>query len=230
MAVQDHDTALDQLQFRRHNLVERTTAEAAGRDLASVEGEIAGITRELDELRVRQGELEREIDAASERIRTIEKRMYGGEITASRDLEAMAHEVDSLAKRRAGLEDDELEVMEELDPLERSLAALAERKAEVAALVERARSELASAEAVVDAEIARETDVRAGFAASLPAELVGTYERLRARLGGVGAARLVNGSCSGCHLGLSSVELDHIRRAPADAVITCEQCGRILLR
>ena len=45
-----------------------------------------------------------------------------------------------------------------------------------------------------------------------------------------GAARLVGGSCSGCHLVLPSMEVDRIRKAPPDAVITCDQCGRILVR
>jgi len=31
-------------------------------------------------------------------------------------------------------------------------------------------------------------------------------------------------------IALPAVELDHIRRAPPEAIITCEQCGRILVR
>ena len=60
-------------------------------------------------------------------------------------------------------------------------------------------------------------------------DLLARYEQLRSKLGGTGAARLVGGSCSGCHLTLSSMELDRVRKAPPDAVITCEQCGRILV-
>jgi hypothetical protein len=40
----------------------------------------------------------------------------------------------------------------------------------------------------------------------------------------------VAGSCSGCHLTLPAMEVDRIRKAPADEVITCDQCGRILVR
>ncbi len=60
-------------------------------------------------------------------------------------------------------------------------------------------------------------------------DLLARYEQLRSKLGGTGAARLVGGSCSGCHLTLSSMELDRVRKASPDAVITCEQCGRILV-
>ena len=59
---------------------------------------------------------------------------------------------------------------------------------------------------------------------------VGRIRLLRAKLGGVGAARLVNGRCTGCHLTLPATELDRIRREPPDALIRCDQCGRVLVR
>ena len=65
--------------------------------------------------------------------------------------------------------------------------------------------------------------------ASRPAVL-SSYERLRTRLDGVGAARLVNGRCDGCHLSLSRTELAVAPREPPDALLHCEQCGRILVR
>ena len=46
----------------------------------------------------------------------------------------------------------------------------------------------------------------------------------------VGAARLEDGRCNGCHLELSPRDLDDLRRLPDDAVATCEACGRILVR
>ena len=51
-------------------------------------------------------------------------------------------------------------------------------------------------------------------AATVPADLLARYERLRTTLAGTGAARLVGGSCSGCHLTLPAMEVDRIRKAP----------------
>jgi predicted nucleic acid-binding Zn-ribbon protein len=64
----------------------------------------------------------------------------------------------------------------------------------------------------------------------VPADLTRLYDDLRRKLGGVGAARLVNGRCSGCHLTLPATELDRIRREPPEALIRCDQCGRVLVR
>jgi uncharacterized protein len=52
---------------------------------------------------------------------------------------------------------------------------------------------------------------------------------LRHDLGGIAVARLVGTNCGGCHLTLSAVELDRIRHEPGDAVVICEECGRLLV-
>jgi predicted nucleic acid-binding Zn-ribbon protein len=81
----------------------------------------------------------------------------------------------------------------------------------------------------IDAAIASATGTRAAEAAQLPAALSDRYEKLRARLKGTGAARLIKSHCDGCHLELSSVEVERIRALPPGEVATCEQCGRILV-
>ena len=70
---------------------------------------------------------------------------------------------------------------------------------------------------------------RATEAALLPSALADRYEILRAHLNGTGAARLVGSHCDGCHLELSSAEVEKIRALPPGNVATCEQCGRILV-
>jgi len=62
------------------------------------------------------------------------------------------------------------------------------------------------------------------------ADLLSLYERVRAASGGVGAARLYQRRCEGCRLELNATERGRIRAAPDDAVIRCEECGRILVR
>ena len=64
----------------------------------------------------------------------------------------------------------------------------------------------------------------------MPEDLWPEYDRLRAALGGVAVARLVNGTCQGCHLRLSAVEVDRIRKLSPDEPVHCEECGRLLVR
>jgi predicted nucleic acid-binding Zn-ribbon protein len=53
---------------------------------------------------------------------------------------------------------------------------------------------------------------------------------LRESKGGVGAALLQHRRCGGCQLGIDAAELATIKAAPADEVVRCEECSRILVR
>ena len=230
LELQAHDTAIDQIRHRRQHHPLRD-------ELASVESETASLTARrqdaggrLGEVARRQSELEAEVDATARRLAEVDRRMYSGEISASRDLEAMSEQAASLKRRQSNLEDQVLEQMEAREPLDAEvgeldseLARLEARRAEVTGALAEADAELASAERA-------ELGTREEVAARVPAELMERYERLRSRLGGVAVARLDGARCGGCHLTLPATELDRIRHAAPDAVATCEQCGRILVR
>jgi predicted nucleic acid-binding Zn-ribbon protein len=227
--VQDHDTALDQLRHRRAHLPERLALADIESRLAGLDVALLDARTRLDEVVGRQSALEADIAGAEARIGEIEKRLYGGTVSASRDLTAMSEEVDHLKKRRSSIEDSVLEVMEEREPIDAEVDRLVAERAQLEGDAAVGRDALAVAEAAVDAEIEAAVAERAAAAQALSPELVKTYEALRARLGGVGAARLAGSSCSGCHLTLPATELDRIKRASPDALVFCEQCGRILV-
>jgi predicted nucleic acid-binding Zn-ribbon protein len=230
LVVQDHDTAVDQLRHRQATLPERAQLEAVGERLAALEATVAGVGVRRDEIARRQQKLEDELASLEEKLVMLEKRMYSGTVTAPRELQAMQADAESLKRRQSALEDQVLESMGEREPLEEELDGLnGDRQAldeEAGAL----RVAIAEAEAGIAEELASEEAARVRAATSIPPDLLALYESLRARLGGIGAARLVRGSCTGCHLALPATEVDRIKREPPDAVIRCDQCGRILVR
>jgi len=230
LAVQELDTQGDQLRHRRSHLPERARLDAVTTELAAVEAGGAAATAERDDLVRRQAEFEAELADNERRMTELDRRMRSGLVSAPRDLQAMAAQIDSMKRRRSDLEDAELEIMEALDPLEAQVSALQDRWAVLDDEAAGLRAEVGQAESVIDRELAGVLDARLAAAAPLPPTLMATYERLRQRLGGVGAAPLVGSSCGGCHLAIPAGELDRIRRLPPDAVATCEQCGRILVR
>ena len=64
----------------------------------------------------------------------------------------------------------------------------------------------------------------------VPAGLLATYDSMRPKLGGMAVAQLEHGHCTGCRLQLPASEIDRIKHQAADEIVTCEQCGRILVR
>ena len=229
LAVQDLDTQGDQLRHRRAHLPERARLDEVVTELAVVEAAGASTTAERDDLARRQADLEAELAEIERRMGDLDRRMRSGTITAPRDLQAMAAQIDAMKRRRSDLEDAELEIMEAIDPLEATVAELQDRWAGLDHEAAELRVTVADAERAIDAELAGVLEARRAGAEAVPTALLATYERLRQRLGGVGAAPLVGASCGGCHLTLSAGALDRIRRLPPDEVATCEQCGRILV-
>lgn len=229
LTLQDADLAFDRLthQIEHHPIAAKLRDLEARRSLLAKQA--AEIERVASGARERQRHLEEEIGASDARVQTIEARLRSAASGSFRDQGAMAGEIDSLRHRKVELEDEELVVMEELEPLDNDLGRIA---TEEAALLSD-RSELGAELLVATGELERDRDVlaaaRAARAADVAPELLAEYERLRVRLGGIGAARVVRGACSGCNLALSATELDHLRHAPEGTISHCEQCGRILV-
>jgi predicted nucleic acid-binding Zn-ribbon protein len=230
LAVQEHDTAVDQLRHRRATLPERAELAHVEDELAALERTAAALTVQRDDVARRQKRSEDELAGIEAKIAETRARLYSGAVTIPRELQAMQAEVDSMRRRASALEDEVLEAMTEREPLDEELRVLAEARARLDADGSRLRALIAEAEIAIDADLASELEARGKAAAHVPDDLAKLYEQLRSKLGGVGAARLVSGRCSGCHLALPATEIDRIRREPPDALIRCDQCGRILVR
>ena len=228
--VQEHDTTVDQLVHRKASLPERAELADVERRTAALHEERAGIATPLEEIAARETKAEDDIAAAEKRMAEIDTRMTSGAVTASRDLQAMSEEITHLRERISTLEDAGIEALTEREPLDAELARIDAALAELAASAQRLRGAIAEAEVAVDAELERTRSEREVLAAGLPADLAATYEHLRARLGGIGAARLEGPRCTGCHLTLPATEVDRLKREPLDALVFCDQCGRILVR
>lgn len=230
LLVQADDTAADQLRHRRSHLPERAAVAAAEAEAVAAKREHDGLAARVADLAARQFKLEAELSSTEARAGAVEARLRSGESTAARDIVRWGEEVEHLRERASAIEDQAFEVLVEREAAEAELTVVSARLAAAVGAVRRHRGGLAAAEEAVDTELAALEAARAAHAAAVPDELLRRYDRIRAHLGGIGAARLEDGRCTGCHLALSPRDLDDARRAPPGAVLACEACGRILVR
>jgi uncharacterized protein len=230
LSIQEHDTALDQLRQRRASLPQRAALADLLAQFRALDARATELGAEHTGLEERRSVLESEVASLDQRLKDLDRRLRSGEVTATRELTAMVDQSDSLKRRRTGLEDEELELMVAVEPVEAELVDVVARRTELTSQIDAVQAELVQAESGIDRELEGVGLARTTAAGTVPGDLLAAYERLRGRLGGTGAARLVGSSCGGCHLTLSATELDHIRRQPPDVLITCDQCGRILVR
>jgi predicted nucleic acid-binding Zn-ribbon protein len=173
--------------------------------------------------------LESEVDTVRQREDRDRGLLNSGAVGDPKQLEELQHELGTLERRQANLEDTLLEVMERreqlageqageqaaLDVVQADLAVAGQQRDAVLAEVERNRTDTAAR--------------RAEVAAGLDGELLKIYERQRAA-SGIGAGRLQGGRCGACRIELDRGELARISAAPDDDVLRCGECGAILLR
>lgn len=229
LVVQQLDTTLDQLRHRLATLPEHTARDAAHLRVERASAAVDEVAERLRGIRTVQKEAEDHAALLQDKASAATASLYDGSVTAHKELESVQEEIASLTARQAVHEDEALEQMELAEPVEAELAAARAELEEAVGAAEVADATLAEAIAVVEAEIAVVEGDRSGAVDAVPAELLVTYDSLRAGLG-VAVARLVGARCEGCHLEIPSAQLELVRRAPADDVVTCPECARILVR
>jgi predicted nucleic acid-binding Zn-ribbon protein len=227
LVLQQRDTAVDQLRHRRATLPERTLVTGLQEELARLRAELAVATGERDALAARQERLEADVAAGEAKRRTLEGRLASTSVP--REAQAMSDEIDGIKARQLVLEDEELEIMEALEPIETTVAAGRAHEAVLEQRLSQGRDALASAETAIDGEIAQALVARADAVQPIPSALLDRYERLRTKLGGVAVATLDGARCTGCNLTLPTLELERLRGAASDTIVECDQCGRILV-
>jgi predicted nucleic acid-binding Zn-ribbon protein len=229
LEVQKHDTHADQIRHRRANLPERAALDEREAERAKAEREHRATSDRRAELLAEQDRLEGEIAKAKERIAAVDGKLYGGATSNPRELQALQDEVASLGRRVTLLEDSEIEVMEQLEPVDKANESQEAALDELAAAIDRLGVELTAAQAELDVDLEAVEKERAQAAEAVPANLLEEYERIRSRSGGIGVAPLIGGQCGGCHLKLPAMELDRIKKLPPDGIVHCDECGRLLV-
>ena len=229
LALADEDVALTQLAHRRRTLPEAAAVDAA---LEAERALAAALVRAETEARDLEREVKRmegDVDVVRQRATRDQQRLEAGGLPA-REVTALQHELDSLARRQGDLEDQELELMERQEAADSALRSAQEGLQNAEA--DRARAEQLRDNALADLAdaTARHEQARNDAAAGIPAPLLSLYDRIRQQTGTTGAALLQARQCQGCRIELFGKELAAVRAADPNEVVRCENCGRILVR
>ena len=229
LALQALDSSLIQLDHKARNLPvakildEKTIAHATARDLCvAAETEKSDIKHELSKSEI-------DVEQVVSRIERDEKRLASGHGTP-KELEQLQHELGSLAKRRAELEEIELEVMVRIEALDQRISSLSKERDALHEEVIKFSKEKDTAIEEINRAKNSTVNERVALAAEIEPELLAVYEKIRASADGIGAARLHAGQCQGCHLTINAADLSRISSLPDDDVVRCEECRRILVR
>ena len=229
LELQGIDIEIARLDYKAKTLpvLEKLEQAERGRDAHRDLAIAGGAERSDVEAELRRAESD--VEQVVGRIEKDQKLIDSGTVSA-KDLENLLGELKSLGRRKEELEEVELEVMVRLEEIN---ARITEHGSERDRFESEANAHVAERDkALAEIDSARTSLLadRQEIESGISKELIELYLKVRELNGGVGAAKLENGQCLGCHLQINAVEVTRIKALPDDEVVRCDECRRILVR
>ncbi len=222
------DTELARLAHRARNLAEQQECERIQVDRTAAGDRCAALDIAVTDLDTQAQRFESEIDAVRQREDRDRALIGSGDVTA-KQVGELQHELETLQRRQASLEDSLLELLTQREQLQTQRAA-------EAAVADALQADLTAAQAARDSALAEIENTRGqratqreAVASGIAADLLALYERQRAA-GGIGAGPLRGRQCGACRIEIDRGELARISAVPADEVPRCPECSAILVR
>ena len=186
---------------------------------------IREIQGKRDDLNAKRMDLEKQIAENKVYLERADRNLKHAQ--NQKEYETAMRETDALQKAISGFETQIVEIMEEVEGVEKELE---ERSEEITTL----DGKRAAALTEFDTALARdkkkfdsETKHRQTAFATLPARLALVYDRLAQRSrDGIAVAEVVGGACSACYIHLRPQVQLNVKKG--DEIITCESCTRIM--
>lgn len=228
LELSELDAELARIAHRAGHLPEQQDLERIQADHTAASDRLAALELALQDLDAQAARFESEIDAVRQREDRDRTLLDSGQTNAKQVVD-LQHELETLQRRQASLEDSLLELLEQREQLQTQATAESAVIDGLAADLARVQQSLDTTSAEIETTRAQRAASRAELAAAIDGELLALYERQRASAG-VGAGPLRGGQCGACRIEIDRGELARISAAPPEEVLRCPECSAILLR
>jgi len=178
----------------------------------------------LEELRRKQRSAEWEIEDIVTKLTAAEETLFSGRIKNPKELTNLQHEVDALKARRDQLEDKALEIMDQVERSETSVARITNQLETLEAEWHRQQQQLSDELERLKAILSDLGHKRQLLSDEIDPQAIEFYQELRKEKG-TAVARVEQGICRGCRISLPTTELQQAR---SGNLVQCSSCGRIL--
>lgn len=226
LELQALDTEIAQLEHKVTHLPEAAAFAEAKRvtanlraDLERIEAEHRGLDVVIESNEAAVTDMRKQLDRLNAQMKTV---------IAPREAEALQHEMVNFGEKISLVEDESLAALERSEELDSTLANLGSEIVAAGSNLDEAGRTLQAALAAVQDALKGVAERRSATAATVDAQWLAQYEKRRTAHGGVAVARLVRATCGGCHIDLSTSEVEAVRReAPTQR--ECPNCARWLV-
>ena len=176
--------------------------------------------------RVALQEFELEGQTLTEKIREVEQRLYGGAVRNPKELRDLQAETESLKRRLASAEEQQLNALIDSETAEAQAAGTEAELRQAEDIAARTQSTLVTERASLEARQRKLEAEREAARAPVPEADRQTYDRLRQTRHGRAITRLDDGACGACGIAPSALIRQEARRGTD--LVRCPGCDRIL--
>lgn len=199
---------------------------AIQQQIKALEAEYEEKGGEAKRLSSEQTDLELKQKGIDEKLKKIDKELYGGKVVSPREVEAFEKEIAMLKRQRAEMDGRVLELWDLVPPATKTADALKkqieEKKAELAEYQKRVVKE----QERLKAEFARLNAARPEATKNIEPGLLARYDAIRKKQGGIGMSKITRqGTCEMCGMKLPVKSIELVKEG---RLVTCEACHRIL--
>ena len=222
LILQDRAQKIHQVEAELRNLpLERKSLEAQA---AAASASLEAIKDRARHLEMEKKRLELDVGTRNESIARLRTQQY--ETRKNDEFSAMGREIERYQKEISGLEDQELELMEQADVLKAQIATGEKQTAAAHDSIAKQISDLESKGATLGTRLAELKQEREGLAAKVDEDLLDLFSRLFVSKGDAAVVALEHDVCTGCHMKVTTAT--SVRVKGGREIVSCEQCGRIL--
>lgn len=222
LTLQERDQRIRAFQLELHAIPgERAIKE---KQIADSAARLEAAKTRMKEIEVERKTLEVEAQAKRDAIARYKGQQF--QTRKNEEFAALGHEISAAEKVIVGIEDRELELMEEAEKLKPVVAEAEREHTEERAKLQAQIEELSKKTTNIETRVKELQESRPTLAEGLDEDLLDQYARLFKSKNGVALAELEHGVCTGCHV---KVTTQTALAVQADkTLVHCPNCGRFL--
>lgn len=182
-------------------------------------------TAELDRWQTILTDLNLELGSVNNKTNSSNQRLYSGKVTNPKELTDLQKEIAALGRRHAELEEEVLEAMIMVEDGEAEQeTAVAELKI-VEAKWQKDQTSLRAEQNDLALHLHDLIIARKGQVEPIDPKLIAEYDNMMRRKNGLAVVGIKLGRCQGCHLSISSHKINQVAQGE---MAYCGGCGRLL--
>ena len=222
LILQDRAQQIRQVEAELRSVpLERKSLDA---QVAAASARLEAIKDRARHVEMEKKKLELDVGTRNESIARLRTQQY--ETRKNDEFSAMGREIERYQQEISGLEDQELELMEQADQLKAQIVVEEKQTAAAKEAIAKQAVNLEAKQTTLEGRLEELKKEREELAGKVDEDLLDRFNRLFTSKGDAAVVALEHDVCTGCHMKVTTATV--VRVKGGKEIVSCEQCGRIL--